>query len=175
MNDRPAINIHFTLVKGNNRLVLSSLLGLISQRLGSCVNGSVIVRLGDVSAVASDWQHEESHTFQHRWPACAWQALIFMWPWKGAAAFTLWPGPVISHDCHVWRVYMNPLHWTEMVHMSRMIHLLAWAHNPLRLRWIIDVAVRNAVLPWFVCWLWCFHLRSSFRRDSNDWMHTGNK
>lgn len=74
---------------------------------------------------------------------------------KRIAVFTLWSG-LSSAIIVMLRVFTWTLNWTEIVHMSRMIHSLAWTHNPLHLRWIIYVAVHNVERTWFVSSLWCF-------------------
>lgn len=170
-------NIHFTLVRVWTSWSCPLCCGLISQRLGLFVRGSVIVSLGDFSAVASVWQHEESHTFQHRWPACSWRALVFMQPGKGTAVFTLWPGPVISHYCHVWRVYMNtPLNWNRAYVKNDSLTSLSPQSITSLLNYLCCCTPRRAAVV--VSSLWCFHLLSPFSTwcvaGSHDWLHSGN-
>lgn len=76
--------------------------------------------------------------------------------------YTLWSG-LSSAIIVILTVFTWTLHWTEIVHMSRMIHLLARAHNPLHLWWIIYVAVHVAELTQFAVSLLCFHLLSPNR------------
>lgn len=65
-------------------------------------------------------------------------------------------------------VFTWTLSWTEIVHMSRMIHVLARAHNPLLLRWIIYTTLpctpssRRGLTIFapifsfsFTCQMWC--------------------
>lgn len=49
---------------------------------------------------------------------------------------TLWPRLSLPITVML-RVFTQTLNWTELVHMSRMNHLPARAHNPLQPRWII--------------------------------------
>lgn len=78
------------------------------------------------------------------------------------AVCSLWSG-LSSAIIVMLTVFTWTLHWTEIVHMSRMIHLVARAHNPLHIWWIIYVAVHVAELTQFVSSLWCFHLLSPNR------------
>lgn len=78
---------------------------------------------------------------------------------KRIAVFTL-QSSLSSAIIVMLRVFTWTLNWTEIMHMSRMIHLLAWAHNPLHLWWIIYVAAHNAEQTWFVSSPWCFLLLS---------------
>lgn len=63
------------------------------------------------------------------------------------AVFTLRSG-LSSAIIVMLRVFTCTLSWTEFVHMSRMIHLLAWAYNPLHLRWIIYTTLPHTPLGW---------------------------
>lgn len=45
-------------------------------------------------------------------------------------------------------VFTRTLSWTEIVHMSRMIHLLARACNPLHVRWIIYTTLLSTPPSW---------------------------
>lgn len=66
---------------------------------------------------------------------------------KRIVVFTPWSG--LSSAINVMlRVFTWALNWTEIVHMSRMIHLLAWAHNPLHLRWIIYTTLPYTPPSW---------------------------
>lgn len=66
---------------------------------------------------------------------------------KRMAVFTLRSG-LSSAIIVMLRVFTWTLSWTEIVHMSRMIHLLARAHNPLHLRWIIYTTLLYTPLSW---------------------------
>lgn len=66
---------------------------------------------------------------------------------KRTSVFTLWSG-LSSAIIVMLRVFTWTLNWTEIAHMSRMIHLLAWAHNPLHLRWIIYTTLPRTPLIW---------------------------
>lgn len=83
---------------------------------------------------------------------------------KRIAVFTLWSS-LSSAITVMLRVFTCTLNWTEIVHMSRMIHLLAWAHNPLHLRWIIYTTGPYTALSWHslfhlpdVMWDWLTQL-----------------
>lgn len=86
----------------------------------------------------------KSHRFQHRWPACSWQPHVFTRAQKKNGLFSHCGLAVSSAIIVMCSVFTWTHRRTEILHMSRMIHLLAWAHNPLHLRWIIYVTVRRA-------------------------------
>lgn len=106
-----------------------------------CIHWSLMMNNSSCLGCWSDWQQEEFHRFQH-WLLMSLHLHVTQ---KRIAVFTLWSG-LSSVIIVMLGVFTWTLNWTEIVHMSRMIHSLARAHNPLHLWWIIYVAVHSTEL-----------------------------
>lgn len=79
-----AINPNFSMATGHDQFVISSLLWFHQLLIRDHLPNNLSLLNHDYGGekisqwFSAVWQHERFHRFQHRWPACSWQAWIFM-------------------------------------------------------------------------------------------------